>query len=177
MHNQTFFMQSCFQGLFASEHVSWPVTALFGGVLVALILCLALEEKLHAKKSLIAGVFAIICLLLGSITGVLSFEKVLVGSKEVVPAAEEIEVMPMEDSDQTEPILIHRMPDGSKKAAKEDADKRTDPEEEPEEHHLFLDGEQVSMPVYIPGIDWGVIAIIFGSSLFVDVASTSGLFS
>ncbi len=24
------------------------------------------------------------------------------------------------------------------------------------------------MPVYIPAIDWGVIAIILGSSLFVD---------
>jgi Na+/H+ antiporter NhaD/arsenite permease-like protein len=33
------------------------------------------------------------------------------------------------------------------------------------------------MPVYIPGIDWGVIAIIFGSSIFVDVTSRSGLFS
>jgi len=34
----------------------------------------------------------------------------------------------------------------------------------------------VTLPVYIPGIDWGVLAIILGSSLFVDVTSRSGLF-
>jgi Na+/H+ antiporter NhaD/arsenite permease-like protein len=33
------------------------------------------------------------------------------------------------------------------------------------------------MPSYIPGINWGVIAIILGSSLFVDVTSKSGLFT
>jgi Na+/H+ antiporter NhaD/arsenite permease-like protein len=33
------------------------------------------------------------------------------------------------------------------------------------------------MPVYIPAIDWGVITIIFGASLFVDVTSRSGLFT
>ncbi|MCZ6804765.1 MAG: SLC13 family permease [Proteobacteria bacterium] len=33
------------------------------------------------------------------------------------------------------------------------------------------------MPVYIPAVDWGVIAIIVGSSLFVDVTSKSGLFT
>ena len=33
------------------------------------------------------------------------------------------------------------------------------------------------MPVYIPGINWNVIAIILGSSLFVDVTSRSGLFT
>jgi Na+/H+ antiporter NhaD/arsenite permease-like protein len=31
--------------------------------------------------------------------------------------------------------------------------------------------------VYIPAVDWGVIAIILGSSLFVDVVSRSGLFT
>jgi Na+/H+ antiporter NhaD/arsenite permease-like protein len=38
-------------------------------------------------------------------------------------------------------------------------------------------GHEVSMPVYVPAIDWGVIAIILGSSLFVDVTSKSGLFT
>jgi Na+/H+ antiporter NhaD/arsenite permease-like protein len=33
------------------------------------------------------------------------------------------------------------------------------------------------MPVYIPAIDWGVITIILGASLFVDVTSRSGLFT
>jgi Na+/H+ antiporter NhaD/arsenite permease-like protein len=39
------------------------------------------------------------------------------------------------------------------------------------------DGLQISIPVYIPAVDWGVIAIILGSSIFVDVTSRSGLFS
>ena len=38
-------------------------------------------------------------------------------------------------------------------------------------------GETLVLPIYIPGIDWGVIAIILGSSLFVDVTSKSGLFT
>ena len=38
-------------------------------------------------------------------------------------------------------------------------------------------GEKVGLPVFIPAIDWGVIAIILGSSLFVDVTSRSGLFT
>jgi len=101
-----------------AEHVvPMPVTLLFAAILVAMIACLAFEEKLHAKKSLIVGIFAGVSLLLAEIFG-----------------------------------IIHR-----------------DPVE-------FL-GEQVDLPVYIPGIDWGVIAIILGSGLFVDVTSKSGLFS
>ena len=38
-------------------------------------------------------------------------------------------------------------------------------------------GEEVALPVFIPAVDWGVIAIILGSSLFVDVTSRSGLFT
>ena len=38
-------------------------------------------------------------------------------------------------------------------------------------------GEEVELPVYVPGIDWNVIAIILGASLFVDVTSRSGLFT
>ncbi|MBT8486437.1 MAG: hypothetical protein HKO59_00005 [Phycisphaerales bacterium] len=93
------------------------VTALFGGILAATILALAFEEKLHAKKSLIVGLFAAVSLLLAEAFG-----------------------------------LMHR-----------------DPVE-------FL-GHTVDLPVYIPGIDWGVIAIMLGSGLFVDVTSKSGLFS
>ena len=103
--------------LTATDSVSVSVQLLFAGLLVALITCLALEEKLHAKKSVIAGLFAVVCLLLGSYYGILPFDPVLVG------------------------------------------------------------GHSIQMPVYIPAINWGVIAIILGSSLFVDITSRSGLFT
>lgn len=102
----------------SAHHVPLSVTLLFSAVLVALILSLALEEKLHAKKSLIVGVFAVISLLLGAAFGLLPFGPVT---------------------------------------------------------NVF--GEELALPVYIPAIDWGVIAIILGSSLFVDVTSRSGLFT
>lgn len=114
-----------------SHEVSSGITILFASLLVALILCLALEEKLHAKKSVIAGVAAVVCLFLGAMFDILPFEKVLVGSTEVVQGAQT----------------------------------------------LHTGGHEISMPVYIPGIDWGVIAIILGSSLFVDITSKSGLFT
>lgn len=38
-------------------------------------------------------------------------------------------------------------------------------------------GEILYHPVFIQGVDWGVIAIIFGASLFVDISSKSGLFT
>lgn len=37
--------------------------------------------------------------------------------------------------------------------------------------------ETLYQPVFVQGVDWGVIAIIFGASLFVDVTSKSGLFT
>jgi Na+/H+ antiporter NhaD/arsenite permease-like protein len=37
--------------------------------------------------------------------------------------------------------------------------------------------EKLNLPVYVTGVDWEVIAIILGSSLFVDVVSRSGLFT
>ena len=105
-----------------AEHaVPLGITLLFAGILGALIVCLALEEKIHAKKSVIVGWFSVVSLLLatylGGPNGLLPFGPVLVG------------------------------------------------------------GHEVHMPVYIPAIDWGVIAIILGSSLFVDVTSKSGLFT
>jgi len=102
----------------AAHEVPLGTTLLFTAVLVALVLSLALEEKLHAKKSLIVGVFAVISLLMGAAFGLLPFG----------------------------PLI-----------------------------NVF--GEQMNLPVYIPAIDWGVIAIILGSSLFVDVTSRSGLFT
>ena len=38
-------------------------------------------------------------------------------------------------------------------------------------------GHDVHIPVYIPAIDWGVITIILGASLFVEVTSRSGVFT
>ena len=98
--------------------MSLGLTLVFAAVLAGLVLCLALEEKLHAKKSVIAGVFALVSLLLGAFAGLLPFGEVL-------------------------------LPNG---------------------HHIRL-------PVFIPSIDWGVITIILGASIFVDVTSRSGLFT
>jgi Na+/H+ antiporter NhaD/arsenite permease-like protein len=98
--------------------VSMSTTLLFAALLGAMVLCLALEEKLHARKSVITGVFAVVALGLGTAFGILPFGEVL-------------------------------LPNG----------------------HAW------EMPVYIPAIDWQVIAIILGSSLFIDVVSRSGIFS
>ena len=100
-----------------AHEVSMGVTLLFGGLLVTMIVCLALEEKIHAKKSIIVGSFAIVSLLLGA--------------------------------------MLLPLPYGP---------------------YYTIGGHEINMPVYIPGVDWGVIAIIVGSSLFVDVTSKSGLF-
>lgn len=97
--------------------VPLSITLLFAGLLVAMILCLALEEKIHAKKSVIAGGFAAITLFLAVALG-----------------------------------LIH-----------------------PETVEIL--GHPIRLPLYIPGVDWEVIAIILGSSIFVDVTSKSGLFT
>jgi Na+/H+ antiporter NhaD/arsenite permease-like protein len=100
-----------------AHEVSLTITLVFTALLLGMILSLALEEKIHAKKSLIAGVFAVVCLLIGTAVHILPFGPVSVG------------------------------------------------------------GHEIEMPIYIPAIDWGVIAIILGSSLFIDVTSKSGLFT
>ncbi|TNE46647.1 MAG: hypothetical protein EP343_23885 [Deltaproteobacteria bacterium] len=100
--------------------VSTGVTALFACLLVAMIASLALEEKLHAKKSVIVGLFAVVSLLLAAFCGILP---------------------------ETDGSYFVRVTD------------------------------HIKLPVYIPAIDWGVIAIILGSSLFVDITSKSGLFT
>ncbi len=100
--------------------VSTGVTALFACLLVTMIASLALEEKLHAKKSVIVGLFAVVSLLLAAFCGILP---------------------------ETDGSYFVRVTD------------------------------HIKLPVYIPAIDWGVIAIILGSSLFVDITSKSGLFT
>lgn len=96
-----------------SIHVSTSVTFLHLGLLILMVLVLALEEKFHINKSLITGIAAVITLVTGELTGVLS----------------------------------------------------------------LFDGHEGHVPFYIEFIDWGVIAIILGSSLFVEVTTMSGIFS
>jgi Na+/H+ antiporter NhaD/arsenite permease-like protein len=94
------------------------VTVFFATLLVLMILALAFEEKIHARKSIIVSTCAVICLSAAGFFDLLPFGPV-----------------------------------------------------------MLPDGHQVDIPVYIPAVDWGVIAIILGSSIFVDVTARSGLFS
>ena len=89
------------------HHVSFTITMCFAAILVAMIVTLALEEKIHAKKSVIVGVYAIISLFAGAFFDLLPFGPVV---------------------------------------------------------NVF--NEKLSLPVYIPAVDWSVIAIIMGSALF-----------
>jgi Na+/H+ antiporter NhaD/arsenite permease-like protein len=150
--------------LASTDHgVPLAITGLFAALLVGLIVCLALEEKLHAKKSVIAGVFAIVSLLLGAVFGILPFDRVVVGSHEITHV-EQVEGDFVLDTD-AEHHPHHVEINGN------------DAEREEERNAVHLGGHRLEMPVYIPGINWGVIAIILGSSLFVDVTSRSGLFT
>jgi Na+/H+ antiporter NhaD/arsenite permease-like protein len=150
--------------VFSLVAVSGSVTTLFALLLLGLIVCLALEEKLHAKKSVIAGLFAIVCLLLGAICGILPFDRVVVGSHPMVEVEKIDGEYIIETDPGSEPHGIHRQetPAG---------------DEAGEAESVHVGGHRLEMPVYIPGINWGVIAIILGSSLFVDVTSKSGLFT
>ncbi len=154
-----------------AHSVSTGTTLLFACLLVGLIACLALEEKLHAKKSVIAGTFAIICLLLGAVFQILPFEEVVVGSHEIKPEAVVAKTLGqpptptnLESNHSESPTTV------------EDSGEST-VSEPSEVGELHAGGHEISMPVYIPAIDWGVIAIILGSSLFVDITSKSGLFT
>ncbi len=102
----------------AMPDVPMGITILFSILLLLMIISLAFEEKIHAKKSIIVSVFAIIALILGTYFHDIPFGDVIL----------------------------------------------------PGNHH-------VKIPVYITAVDWGVIAIILGSSIFVDVTSRSGLFT
>jgi Na+/H+ antiporter NhaD/arsenite permease-like protein len=104
-------------GATATAEVTPATTAVFAVILIAMIVSIALEEKLHAKKSLIVGFYGLVSLLLGSILLPLPYGPYMIG------------------------------------------------------------GHEISMPVYVPAVDWGVITIILGATLFVDVTSRSGLFT
>ena len=181
-------------GLLASAEVSPGLTGLFGLLLVGLILCLAFEEKLHAKKSVIAGSFAVVCLLLGAACGVLPFEEIVVGSHRMTSHeafhaeyvdherqehAIDVPAVAGEDARSDE---AHPGP-GQKQAAEgAPVESSADGADAAHDHSveapdLHVEGHRIVMPVYIPAIDWGVIAIIVGSSLFVDITSKSGLFT
>ena len=96
-------------------------TYTFLAFLLAMVASLAMEEKLHAKKSLITGVAAVVCLMTAAVFEILPDSHVLL--------------------------------------------------------HTVAGDAELHMPVYVPGVEWEVIAIIFGSSLFIDVVSRSGIFS
>lgn len=145
----------------AGHEVSVGVTALFGLLLVGLICCLALEEKLHAKKSIIAGSFAVVGLLLGAMCHILPFERIVVGS-HLLETHNEVEGVAVDEDGREMPVDFKPV---------------DDPESMPEDEMLHVHGHRLGMPVYVPGVDWAVIAIILGSSLFVDVTSKSGLFT
>ena len=117
MVSDAFALTSATEQIHDVAQVPLGVSLLFMALLVAMILCLALEEKLHAKKSVIVGFFAVVTLFLGAAFDLLPFGSVMVG------------------------------------------------------------GHEIDLPVYVPAINWNVIAIILGSSLFVDVTSRSGLFT
>jgi len=94
------------------------ITLVFTALLLMMIVALAFEEKIHAKKSIIVSVFAIVGLILATYFNDIPFGDVIL----------------------------------------------------PGNHHIKI-------PIYITAVDWGVIAIILGSSIFVDVTSRSGLFT
>jgi Na+/H+ antiporter NhaD/arsenite permease-like protein len=158
----------------AEADVSGWVTAVFALLLVGLVSCLALEEKLHAKKSVIAGGFAIVCLLLGTICNVLPFQDVVVGSDHDVVVEELASNRTRaEERDGDQPTVTSADEAESRTANVVDESSSDDNIES----ELHIGGEEIAMPVYIPAIDWSVIAIILGSSLFVDITSRSGLFT
>ena len=102
------------------------VTGFYLLVLIGMVLCLAFEEKIHAKKSLIVGTFAGFCLVTETVIGYFT--------------------------DRAHPML----PFGS---------------------ITLPNGHEIALPIYVPAIDWSVITIILGASLFVEVTSRSGIFT
>ena len=109
-----------------------------------------------------------ICLLLGTATGIFSFEEVVVGSHEAT-VDKPVEVEFRDDDNEIRKIPVRPAESQEKPHSDEHSDSPSAP--------VHVGGHEISMPIYIPGIDWSVIAIILGSSLFVDVTSRSGLFS
>ena len=64
-------------------HVPVGTTMLFAAILAAMIMSLALEERLHAKKSLIVGLFAMVSLLLGAILLPIPFGPYSIGGHDI----------------------------------------------------------------------------------------------
>ena len=158
-------MQFVFLVATSDAHVPIGVTVFFGLLLVALIASLALEEKLHAKKSVIASCFALLALLAGAATGILPFDRVVVGSRLMLRHSQ---VDGIEAGHGIDEVAVNLEPVDDESELRE---------AESDDELLHVHGHRLEMPVYVPGVDWGVIAIIFGSSLFVDIASKSGLFT
>ena len=61
------------------------MTVVFGIILAAMIAALALEEKIHAKKSIIVGSFAGLCLILATLMGLMDFGPVQLPDGHKVP--------------------------------------------------------------------------------------------
>lgn len=165
--------------LFANMAHAVPgwVTGLFALLLVALILSLALEEKLHAKKSVIAGLFAIVCLFLATAFDILPFEQIAVGSHALVEH-DEVHGEYEDDDGKVVPVdIAAHHADESAVANLPDAAQDDSGHGDAADTSIHVGGHRISMPVYIPAVDWSVIAIILGSSLFVDITSKSGLFT
>lgn len=108
----------------SSPVVAGWITWLFALILLAMIAALAFEEKLHAKKSIIVGTFAGLCLILETVIAWGTGERIVPFGQVTLP-----------------------------------------------------NGHHINIPVYIPAIDWEVITIILGASLFVEVTSKSGIFT
>ncbi|MBT3481688.1 MAG: hypothetical protein HN457_09700, partial [Opitutales bacterium] len=66
-------LSTAIESAHATSEVSQGVTLFFTFYLVAMIFCLALEEKLHAKKSLIVGLFAVGALIIGTTFHIIPF--------------------------------------------------------------------------------------------------------
>ena len=151
--------------LSSAHDVPVSTTVLFGLLLFGLVTCLALEEKIHAKKSIIAGSFALVALFLGTAFDILPFERIVVGSRLLIQHGEFTATVESEN-DQHVPVTLPSVDDASELQHAEDEDEL-----------VHLHGHRIEMPVYVPGVDWAVIAILLGSSLFVDVTSKSGIFT
>ncbi|MGE0707127.1 MAG: SLC13 family permease [Planctomycetota bacterium] len=160
--------------LLAAHEVGTGTTVLFGLLLVAMILGLAFEEKLHAKKSIITGLAALVCLFLASNLGVMPRDHD--GLVELQPAAEEPAA---EEGAKTEGAKTEgAKTEGAKtEGAKTEGAKAGGAKGEGAHEPAAAEKHKVSLAHWVLGIEWGVIGIILGASLFVDVSSKSGMFT
>lgn len=78
--------------------------------------CHPLEEKLHAKKSIIAATFAVVGLLLGTALGIFSFEEVVVGSHEAQLVGEGADLKYFDENDETHTVHVSGIQEVTKNA-------------------------------------------------------------